>query len=158
MHCVAFKPLESAPLFEEYITSRTGESQEIWELWVFFFKSTELIIIHTFFFFLILFFQLLNLLEVIIDNAESKQSSSVKSGALVSEHPSGPQLLTPDTEMNAESGGTSTVVGTSTKAVESSSPSTSSSDSECDAQTVLLNLPQAELRLLCSLLAREGYE
>ncbi|PON85715.1 Coatomer beta subunit [Trema orientale] len=100
--------------------------------------------------------QLLNLLEVIIDSAESKQSSSVKSGPLVSENPSGPQLLTSDTEMNTESGDTSTVVATSTKVVDSSRPSTSGADNECDAQTVLLNLPQAELRLLCSLLAREG--
>ncbi|XP_062098638.1 E3 ubiquitin-protein ligase UPL2-like [Humulus lupulus] len=100
--------------------------------------------------------QLLNLLDVIIDKAESKQSLSVKSDASVSEQPSAPHLLTSDTEMNAESGGTSTVAGASSKIVDSSTPSTSGADNECDAQTVLLNLPQAELRLLCSLLAREG--
>lgn len=117
-------------------------------------KSTYLVIHTSFFHFS---FQLLNLLDVIIDKAESKQSSNVKSDTSVSEHPSGPQLLTSDAEMNTESGGT-TVVGTSTKTVDSAVPSTSGADNECDAQTVLLNLPQAELRLLCSLLAREGYE
>lgn len=102
------------------------------------------------------FFQLLNLLEVIIDNAESKSSSSVKSGSSSSEHASGPQLLTSDTEMNTESGGTSTGAGASSKVIDSSKPSTSGAENECDGQTVLLNLPQPELRLLCSLLAREG--
>ncbi|KAL5559936.1 hypothetical protein UlMin_036147 [Ulmus minor] len=100
--------------------------------------------------------QLLNLLEVLIDNAETKSLSSGKSLVFVSERPSGPQLSTSDTEMNTESGGTSTGAGTSTKAVDSSKPSTSGEDNEFDARTVLLNLPQAELRLLCSLLAREG--
>ncbi|KAM6543817.1 hypothetical protein CsatB_008264 [Cannabis sativa] len=100
--------------------------------------------------------QLLNLLDVIIDKAETKKSLSVKSDASVSEHPSGPQLLTSDSEMNPESGGTSNVGGTSSKIVDFSRPSTSGADDEYDAQTVLLSLPQAELRLLCSLLAREG--
>ncbi|KAF3447270.1 hypothetical protein FNV43_RR12450 [Rhamnella rubrinervis] len=100
--------------------------------------------------------QLLHLLEVIIDSAESKSSSSEKSAVSVSEQESGPQLLTSDTEMNTDSGSVSARLGTSTKVVNSSKPTTSGADNECDAQTVLLNLPQAELRLLCSLLAREG--
>ncbi|KAK9930153.1 hypothetical protein M0R45_027205 [Rubus argutus] len=98
--------------------------------------------------------QLLNLLDVIIDNAESK--SSEKSLASVSEQPSAPQILTSDAEMNTESGGTSIDVGTQNKVVDSSKPSTSGADDECHTESVLLNLPQAELRLLCSLLAREG--
>lgn len=97
-------------------------------------------------------------MEVIIDSAESKSSSSEKSEVSVSEQESGPQLLTSDTEMNTDSTSVSARVVTSTKVVNSSKPSTSGADNECDTQTVLLNLPQAELRLLCSLLAREGYE
>lgn len=95
------------------------------------------------------------MLDVIIDNAESK--SSEKSLASVSEQPSAPQILTSDAEMNTESGGTSIDVGTQNKVVDSSKPSTSGADDECHTESVLLNLPQAELRLLCSLLAREGY-
>lgn len=94
---------------------------------------------------------------MVIDNAESKSSSSVKSRASIPEPVSGPQNLTSEAEMNAESGGPSTEAGTSTRVVDSSKSSTSGTENECDASTVLLNLPQAELRLLCSLLAREGY-
>lgn len=59
--------------------------------------------------------------------------------------------------MNTESGSTSVDLGTQSKVVDSSQPSTSGADDECHTESVLLNLPQAELRLLCSLLAREGY-
>lgn len=104
------------------------------------------------------FFQLLHLLEVIIGTAESKSSSSEKSEVSVSEQQTGLQLLTSDTEMNTDSGGISARVGTLTKVASSSKSTTSAADNECDTQAVLLNLPQAELRLLCSLLAREGYE
>lgn len=97
-------------------------------------------------------------MEVIIDSAESKSNTSEKPEVSVSEQQSGPQLLTSDTDMNTDSGGLAARVGTSTKVVNSSKPTTSGADNECDTQTVLLNLPQAELRLLCSLLAREGYE
>ncbi|KAK6938058.1 Ubiquitin-associated domain, partial [Dillenia turbinata] len=101
--------------------------------------------------------QLLNLLEVIIDNAESKSNPSNDSGASSAEQPSVPLVSTSDAETNTESGGITSVVDVaSNKAGESSKPSSSSADGECDAQTVLLNLPQPELRLLCSLLAREG--
>ncbi|KAH7524790.1 hypothetical protein FEM48_Zijuj06G0156500 [Ziziphus jujuba var. spinosa] len=100
--------------------------------------------------------QLLHLLEVIIGAAESKSTLSEKSEVSVSEQQTGPQLLTSDTEMNADSGGVSARVGTSNKVASFSKPTTSAADNECDTQTVLLNLPQAELRLLCSLLAREG--
>ncbi|KAG7971958.1 hypothetical protein I3843_07G160500 [Carya illinoinensis] len=99
--------------------------------------------------------QLLNLLEVIINNAESK-SVSEKSGASASEQPSVPESATSDVGVNRESGPISLGVATSSKDVNSSKPTTSGSHKEFDTQTVLLNLPQAELRLLCSLLAREG--
>ncbi|KAF9687431.1 hypothetical protein SADUNF_Sadunf02G0092800 [Salix dunnii] len=94
--------------------------------------------------------QLLNLLEVIIDNAENKTSLSDKSEA-ATEKPSAPQNSSSDAEMNTEAGAT-----TSGVAGSSSAKPASGANSESDAQIVLLNLPQTELRLLCSLLAREG--
>lgn len=100
--------------------------------------------------------QLLNLLEVIIDNAESKADSSDKSGDSTSERPSGPEMAVSDVEMNRESGQVSSGVATSSKDVDSSEPTSSAMHKEFDTRSVLLNLPQAELRLLCSLLAREG--
>jgi E3 ubiquitin-protein ligase HUWE1 len=96
--------------------------------------------------------QLLNLLEVIIDNAENKTSLSDKSEA-ATEQPSGPQNSSSDADMNTEVGATTLGVAGS-----SSAQPTSGANSESDAQIILLNLPQAELRLLCSLLAREGYD
>ncbi|TQD73794.1 hypothetical protein C1H46_040671 [Malus baccata] len=100
--------------------------------------------------------QLLNLLEVIIDNAERKSSVKSGVGVSVSEQPSAPQISTADAEMNTESGGAAVVVGMSDKVVDSSKPTTSGVDSKCETASVLLNLPREELRLLCSLLAREG--
>ncbi|KAK6940269.1 E3 ubiquitin ligase, domain of unknown function DUF908 [Dillenia turbinata] len=101
--------------------------------------------------------QLLNLLEVIIDNAESKSNTSTNSGASSAEQSSVPLVSTSDADAHTESGDAASVVdAASNKADESSKPSSSGADGECDAQTVLLNLPQPELRLLCSLLAREG--
>ncbi|KAK9270546.1 hypothetical protein L1049_026127 [Liquidambar formosana] len=101
--------------------------------------------------------QLLNLLEVIIDHAESKSSLSDKSVTAATEQPPGPHISLSDAEMNTDSSGISSGVGVAcSKADDSSKLLTSGADRECDTQTVLLNLPQAELRLLCSLLAREG--
>lgn len=96
-------------------------------------------------------------MEVIIDNAESKSADKSGVEVSVSEQPSAPQISTSDAEMNTESGGTSVVVAMPDKIVDSSKPSTSGVDNKCDTESILLNLPQAELRLLCSLLAREGY-
>lgn len=98
------------------------------------------------------FFQLLGLLEVIIDNAESKRTVET-AGPSIAE-PSGSQVSVSDVEMNAESGGI-TSVGASSSMVDTVKKSTEKS--ETDAQAILLNLPQSELRLLCSLLAKEGY-
>ncbi|CAL8997564.1 unnamed protein product [Prunus brigantina] len=99
--------------------------------------------------------QLLNLLEVIIDNAESKSSDKPGVGVSVSEQPSAPQISASDAEMNTDSGGTSVVDGMPDKVDDSSKP-TSGANNKCNTESALLNLPQAELRLLCSLLAREG--
>ncbi|GJW28728.1 E3 ubiquitin protein ligase UPL2-like protein [Tanacetum coccineum] len=93
--------------------------------------------------------QLLNLLDVIIDNAESKQTQ-VESGVSVTEETPG-QVPT----LDANSGGSSSNTR-SPKADDASKPSSSGVNTECESHTILLNLPQAELRLLCSLLARES--
>lgn len=104
------------------------------------------------------FLQLLHLLEVIVDNAQGKSDISDKSGASASEQPSGPESSTSDVGMNREPGQISSGVSTSSKDVDSSKPTTSDAPKEVDSRTVLLSLPQAELRLLCALLAREGYD
>ncbi|XP_065881477.1 E3 ubiquitin-protein ligase UPL2-like [Euphorbia lathyris] len=100
--------------------------------------------------------QLLNLLEVIIDSAECKPSSSDKPVAAI-ELTSAPQFSTSDARTNMELGSASAeVTVSSSTATDSSKSAGSSANNECDSQSVLLNLPQAELRLLCSFLAREG--
>ncbi|KAI3760741.1 hypothetical protein L1987_51140 [Smallanthus sonchifolius] len=90
--------------------------------------------------------QLLNLLDVIIDNAESKQAPVDRgAGASVTEESPG-QMPASDANVGAKS----------PKAEVTPKPSSSGGITEYDSHTILLNLPQAELRLLCSLLAREG--
>ncbi|KAF5739795.1 putative E3 ubiquitin protein ligase upl2 [Tripterygium wilfordii] len=101
--------------------------------------------------------QLLHLLEVIIDNAECNSSLSNNHGSSPTEQPpSASQTSSSDKQINEGTAGASAGVGTSSEVADSSKPTTSSANNEIDAQNVLLNLPQAELRLLCSLLAREG--
>lgn len=98
--------------------------------------------------------QLLSLLEVIVDNIERKQNSPEKSAVsgTVSSVPEVPTLDTTHTEPVAMSPG----VGVASVKIDSEKPSTSAEKDENDAQSILPNLPQAELRLLCSLLAKEG--
>lgn len=91
-----------------------------------------------------MYFQLLNLLDVIIDSAGSKSSPSDKSLIPASKPSSGPQTSAVEAE-------TKVIVDDSTK------PTTSDNNMEYESPRVLSNLPQAELRLLCSLLAQEGY-
>ncbi|XP_007018281.2 PREDICTED: E3 ubiquitin-protein ligase UPL1 [Theobroma cacao] len=93
--------------------------------------------------------QLLNLLDVIIDHVERKPRSSEKSRASSTEQIPALQISMSDADITAEKHDAPEVA-------DSSTPSTSGVSNECDAQTVLTNLPRAELRLLCSLLAREG--
>lgn len=101
-------------------------------------------------------FQLLNLLEVIIDNAERKSESADGSDGSATEQQSTHQAL--EVENNSENHDmVSGTAGTVTKPIVSSGSSSNRAESECDVHTVLLNLPQSELCLLCSLLAREGY-
>ncbi|CAF2040693.1 unnamed protein product, partial [Brassica napus] len=99
--------------------------------------------------------QLLNLLEVIIDNAERKSESADGSDGPATEQQSTHQAL--EVENNSENHDmVSGTAGTVTKPIVSSGSSSNRAESECDVHTVLLNLPQSELCLLCSLLAREG--
>ncbi|GAB4839475.1 hypothetical protein Ancab_028998 [Ancistrocladus abbreviatus] len=99
--------------------------------------------------------QLLNLLEVIIDNAESKSGSAAGIGLSTNEQQSGPHMDT-DAEMHTDSGARPSEIDGASKVDDSVKPLTSGVNEACDAQTILLGLPQAELRLLCSLLAKEG--
>ncbi|KNA10493.1 hypothetical protein SOVF_143570 [Spinacia oleracea] len=101
--------------------------------------------------------QLLSLLDVIIDNAGSK-SSSIKPGLPTPEQQSGSsEAPTTDAEMQTtDSGAASSEANAGSKVDESIVPSVSGSSEAYDAKTVLLSLPQADLRLLCSLLATEG--
>lgn len=94
--------------------------------------------------------QLLNLLDVVIDYAERKSNPSNEPGASASEQPSDPQVSSTAVEMN--------VVSTAASGESSSSMQETSSDAvnEQTAESVLNNLPNPELQLLCSLLAREG--
>ncbi|MBA0659721.1 hypothetical protein Goklo_011828 [Gossypium klotzschianum] len=100
--------------------------------------------------------QLLNLLDVIIDHAERKPLSSEKSKASSTEQKPALQISMSDADINAENHDALEVSESPLKTVDSSTASTSDGSNECDAQSVLTNLPRTELRLLCSLLAREG--
>lgn len=100
-------------------------------------------------------FQLLNLLDVIIDNAGSKCSSSDTS------HTSTGPVLAPQISAMEADVNTDSVISSALDAcpkVDGSSKPTPSDNKECETQLVLGNLPQAELQLLCSLLALEGYD
>lgn len=101
----------------------------------------------------VLCFQLLNLLDVIIDSAGNKSSDK----SLISTNPSSaPQISAVEANANADSNILSSVDDAS-KVDGSSKPTVSGINVECELHGVLSNLPKAELRLLCSLLAQEGY-
>lgn len=82
-----------------------------------------------------------------------RRSLPRKPGASVAEPP-GSQVPLSNAEVNAESGSVSCVVGSS---ANMDNGMNSLGKDETDGQNVLLNLPQTELRVLCSLLAKEGY-
>ncbi|KAK9080849.1 hypothetical protein SSX86_000608 [Deinandra increscens subsp. villosa] len=89
--------------------------------------------------------QLLNLLDVIIDNAESTQGLAQHGESVTEESAKMPTL---DRETNSD--------GKPSKIDDASKPSSSGVSTENESHSILLNLPQAELRLLCSLLASES--
>ncbi|MBA0691792.1 hypothetical protein Goari_009403, partial [Gossypium aridum] len=97
--------------------------------------------------------QLLNLLDVIVDHVERKSLSSEKSKASSTEQVPASRISLADADTSAEKAPSD--VESQLKAVDCSIPSTSDSSNECDPLSILTNLPQVELRLLCSLLARE---
>lgn len=92
---------------------------------------------------------MLSLLEVVINNAKSNSSLSNKSVLSPSDQPSASQSAKTEASINTG------IVGTS--AIDVKSFKSDEYNSENDTHTLLLRLPQTELRLLCSLLAREGY-
>ncbi|CAI9116114.1 OLC1v1017183C2 [Oldenlandia corymbosa var. corymbosa] len=92
--------------------------------------------------------QLLHLLDVIIDNAESKANSSDDARSSGPEQQPGPQISDADIDMNTGS-------GVALNEVDSGKV-LSGTDTEGNLTNALVKLPQVELRLLCSLLAREG--
>nr|KYP72309.1 E3 ubiquitin-protein ligase UPL1 [Cajanus cajan] len=96
--------------------------------------------------------QLLNLLDVIIDSAGNKSSNK----SLISTNPSGPQISIVEADVNANSNILPSGNDVSTKADDSSKPTSSGINVECESHGVLSDLPKAELRLMCSLLAQEG--
>lgn len=104
------------------------------------------------------YLQLLNLLEVIIDNARSKSNSSDKLPSSTSEPSSGQQSSALEANASADPGVTPSGINDSTIADNSSKSKTSGHLEESETQRVLSCLPQEELRLLCSLLAQEGYD
>ncbi|XP_020690222.1 E3 ubiquitin-protein ligase UPL2 [Dendrobium catenatum] len=108
--------------------------------------------------------QLLNLLEVIMIHAEGDAGLPKQSGP--SEQPLISEGAMQDIHMNNDPPVQPSGLGSSLQNVQVNSASTSADtvdgcssktdNNEQDPRAVLLGLPQAELQLLCSLLAREG--
>ncbi|KAK2981039.1 hypothetical protein RJ640_005931 [Escallonia rubra] len=98
--------------------------------------------------------QLLLLLDVVIDNADRKSNSSDEPGTSVTEQFSGQS--TSDAVIIASDAISSGSDARSFKAEDTIKSSASGASKESGPESVLFNLPQAELRLLCSLLSREG--
>lgn len=92
---------------------------------------------------------MLTLLEVVISNAKSDSSLSNESALSPPDQPSASQNAKTEASLNTGTVGTS--------ALDVKSSKNGALNSENDTLPVLLSLPQTELRLLCSLLAREGY-
>ncbi|KAG8093312.1 hypothetical protein GUJ93_ZPchr0012g20493 [Zizania palustris] len=93
--------------------------------------------------------QLLNLLEVVMLNAENEITQAKLEAS--SEKPSGPENAMQDAQDDANISGSSR-----SKSNDEDTSKTPTIDSERNLQRVLHSLPQAELRLLCSLLAHDG--
>ncbi|RWW90544.1 hypothetical protein BHE74_00000378 [Ensete ventricosum] len=100
--------------------------------------------------------QLLNLVEVIIVNGENDSDLSIKPGASL-EQSSGPENTMQETHVTADavrSSAEEDVKSTTDK--ESKRASTSGANNMNNISDILLSIPEGELQLLCSLLAREG--
>jgi len=90
-------------------------------------------------------------------NAESDSGISTKGGASL-EQPSGSEGTSQDAHMNVDPVGGSEDGGSKPSKTEDHISSSTPVNIESKTHSVLLGLPQGELQLLCSLLAREGYE
>lgn len=93
--------------------------------------------------------QLLNLLDVVVQNTESKSNAREEPGTSSTEQLPGPPVQSA-AEMNTESHAASSEVE------DKSGASSSITGRDQSTESILLSLPQLELRRLCSLLAREG--
>nr|CAB3461993.1 unnamed protein product [Digitaria exilis] len=93
--------------------------------------------------------QLLNLLEVVMLNAENQINQAKLEAS--SEKPSGPETAVQDGQDN-----TNVSESSGPKSNAEASSKTPAADNENNLQAVLQSLPQPELRLLCSLLAHDG--
>ncbi|CAO2834572.1 unnamed protein product [Amaranthus hypochondriacus] len=98
--------------------------------------------------------QLLSLLDVIIDNAGSKASTSEPGSSTPEQQPSS-EVPTGDAEMQTTESATIPSEPNAGSNVDEAMVSSGASEID-DAKVVLLSLPQTDLRLLCSLLATEG--
>ncbi|ONK77230.1 uncharacterized protein A4U43_C02F4420 [Asparagus officinalis] len=99
--------------------------------------------------------QLLNLLEVIMVNAESEFGMPAKGGES-SEEPSGSGGTSQDAPMKVDTVGPSEDGDSKLSKPEDHSSSSPCVNNESSTRSLLLSLPQGNLRLLCSMLAREG--
>lgn len=92
--------------------------------------------------------QLLNLMDVVLGNVESELNVHIKT----------PEQISDSSGTAKETAPNSDTVGSSVEGAKSAmNVTTSSVSSEVNpAHAILLNLPQSDLRQLCSLLAREG--
>lgn len=93
--------------------------------------------------------QLLNLLDVVVQNTESKSNAREEPGTSSTEQPTGPPIQSA-AEMNTESQAASSEVD------DKSGASSSVAGRDQSIESILVSLPELELRRLCSLLAREG--
>ncbi|XP_073006653.1 E3 ubiquitin-protein ligase UPL2-like [Typha latifolia] len=99
--------------------------------------------------------QLLNLLEVVMVNADNDSGRSAKSEASP-QKPVGSESIMQDAQENANTIGSAATVDHTSKAEDTRQTAASATNSESSISALLLSLPKPELRLLCSLLAREG--
>ncbi|KAH7670367.1 E3 ubiquitin-protein ligase HUWE1 protein [Dioscorea alata] len=99
--------------------------------------------------------QLLNLLEVIMVNAENDSGTSNKSGGSP-ERTLGSETAVQEGDVAAGTAASSDGRDIKSSKADLSNPSSSAVNKGSHTRAVLLCLPQTELQLLCSLLAREG--
>lgn len=94
---------------------------------------------------------MLNLIEVVIDSGLSNKPEALTELQSASD-------IVQDTPVNADAVVSSAKEDIkSRKSEDSKKASTSGTNNKNNISDILLSIPEGELRLLCSLLAREGY-